>query len=183
MYLTVSKIIMNFFFKQTTETDLPFYTECFQNKEFQYMLYGNSPLKLCQLANYTAKNNKDYKFVFSSENEGVMVTLGFTHFYYKIDNQYIYIGGIHPDYFNSGLGVSASIAALSLFYDFNGQASFETGIYKHNLRSLRLHLAIGFVITEESKEKYILSLDKEGFNNKFVFNVKKRIKYQLITEG
>ena len=173
---------MQIYFKRTSAADLSFYSECFQNSEFQYMLYGNCPLKLCQLEHYIAKSSKDYKFVCSLENHGKKIPIGFVHFYHIKNNQYTYIGGIHPDYFNKGLGALASIAALSLFYDIYGQATFDTGIYKHNLRSLRLHLAIGFVIKEETEEMYILLLNKESFNNSFVLRVKKRINYQLIDE-
>jgi RimJ/RimL family protein N-acetyltransferase len=145
------------------------------------MLYGDCPLRLSQLDDYISKNNKDYKFVILLEKDAGIITIGFVHFYHNFDNQYTYVGGIHPDFFNSGLGASASVAALSLFYEINRQASFDTAIYKHNLRSLRLHLAIGFIITKETKDMYMLLLNKENFNNKFVLNIKKRIFYQLIS--
>lgn len=145
------------------------------------MLYGDCPLKLSQLDNYISKNNKDYKFVILLEKGAKIITIGFVHFYYNFDNQYTYVGGIHPDFFNSGLGALASVAALSLFYEINRQASFDTAIYKHNLRSLRLHLAIGFIIVNETEEMYFLFLNKENFNNNFVMNVRRRIYYQLVS--
>lgn len=171
---------MQFYFKQSTEADLPFYTECFQNEEFQYMLYGDCPLRLSQLENYIAGNGKDYKFVVFADNKSEKIKVGFVHFYHDVDDRYTFIGGIHPVFFNSGLGASASVASLSFFYDINRRASFVTGIYKHNRRSLRLHLAIGFVITEETKEMYVLSLDKKHFDNDFVRSIKNRINYLQI---
>lgn len=173
---------MLFYFKRTTEADLSFYSECFQNREFQYMLYGDCPLNLRQLDNYIAWNNKDYKFVVSLEKQGKKVAIGFAHFYHNKDNHYTYVGGLHPDLFNSGLGASASIAALSFFFDINGLASIDTGVYKHNLRSLKLNLAIGFVITKETDDMYMLLLNKESFNNNIlVLNIRKRNSYQLIS--
>lgn len=171
---------MKWYFKQATISDLPFYYECFFDKEFQYMLYGNSPLKLSQLENYIAKNSKDYKFVISLDKQVKNCMVGFAHFYHNFDNQYTYVGGIHPNFFNSGLGTLASTAALSLFYDINEQASFDTAIYKHNLRSLRLHLALGFNIIKETEEMYYLSLNKDDFNNDFAMNIRKRLYYQLV---
>ena len=120
------------------------------------------------------------KFVILLEKQGEKIAFGFVHFYHLIDSQYTYVGGIHPVYFNSGLGAYASVAAISFFCDFNERALLKTSIYKHNLRSLRLHLAIGFVITEERKDMYEMLLDKEHFNNNFVLNVKKRVSYQLV---
>lgn len=171
---------MNLFFKRTTESDIPFYTDCFQNREFQYMIYGDSPLNLIQLKNYIDRNDRDYKFVVTLEKHSENVTIGFVHFYYYNENTYTFVGGLLPKYINSGLGVSASIAALSLLFEIKKHVSIETGIYKHNPRSLKIMLAIGFIITEEKKEKYILLLDNDGFNNDFVLNIRKKINYQLI---
>lgn len=174
---------MHFYFKQTTESDLSFYSECFHNSEFQYMLYGNSPLNLNKLRTYIARNSKDYKFVCILENQGKKVTIGFAHFYHNSFNRYTYVGGLHPNYFNSGLGALASVAALSLFYDINGQiTAIDTGVYKHNLRSLKLNLAIGFVITEEKEDMYMLLLDKKCFSNGFVLKMKEKFVYHQISE-
>lgn len=38
---------------------------------------------------------------------------------------------------------------------------------------------IGFTITRETDEKWLLELTKEGFNNDFVRKIKLKIKYQL----
>lgn len=144
------------------------------------MLYGNSPLRLSQLEKYIARNDKDYKFVVSLDKQGKKSTIGFAHFYYNFDNKYTYVGGIHPDFFNRGLGTLASVAALSLFYDINEQVSVDTAIYRHNLRSLRLNLALGFNIIKETEDMYMLVLKKEKFNNHFVKNIRKRLYYQLV---
>lgn len=171
---------MLFSFRHTVESDIVFYTECFQNEEFQYMLYGQYPLKPHQLKKYIANNDKDYKFVFSVDKNGASTIVGFSHFYYTSPDLYTYIGGIHPLYFNSGLGAYASIASISLFLSINNEASLTTGIYKHNTRSLKLHRAIGFSLYKETLDKYILDLNRDTFNNPFVLNLKRRIQYRLI---
>lgn len=172
---------MNLLFKPTTEKDLPFYIDCFLDKEFQYMLFGNSPIKRHQLKSFLENNKNDKKYVLWTEIQGEQIAVGFVHFNHIDGNQYLYLGGIHPRYFNSGIGVLVSIASLSLFWDINKDASFTTGIYKHNPRSLKLHMAIGFVITDVTKDKYLLYLDKDGLNKDFTEKIKKRISYELVT--
>ena len=55
----------------------------------------------------------------------------------------------------------------------------STGIYKYNRRSLKADLAIGFTITRETDEKWLLELTKESFNNDFVRKIKLKMEYQL----
>lgn len=171
---------MHFSFRHTSLADIDFYIECFRNDEFQYMLYHNDPINVNNLERYIVKNDKDIKFVGSIIDEsGNLKDVGFAHFYFKEENAYTYVGGIHPKYFNHGYGVYASIAMLSLIYDLMPNIKISTGIYKHNLRSLKSDLAIGFTIIKETNEKWILELTKENFNNNFVGRVKLKIKYQL----
>ncbi len=172
--------MMHFSFRHTSLADIDFYIECFRNDEFQYMLYHNDPINVNNLERYIVKNDKDIKFVGSIIDEsGNLKDVGFAHFYFKEENAYTYVGGIHPKYFNHGYGVYASIAMLSLIYDLMPNIKISTGIYKHNLRSLKSDLAIGFTIIKETNEKWILELTKENFNNNFVGRVKLKIKYQL----
>ena len=70
----------------------------------------------------------------------------------------------------------ASIAMLSLIYELMPNIKITTGIYKHNPRSLKADLAIGFTITSETDEKWLLKLTKDGFNNDFVWRIKSRIR-------
>lgn len=167
---------MHFSFRHTSLADIDFYIECFRNDEFQYMLYHNDPINVNNLERYIVKNDKDIKFVGSIIDEsGNLKDVGFAHFYFKEENAYTYVGGIHPKYFNHGYGVYASIAMLSLIYDLMPNIKISTGIYKHNLRSLKSDLAIGFTIIKETNEKWILELTKENFNNNFVGRVKLKI--------
>lgn len=168
--------MMHFSFRHTSLADIDFYIECFRNDEFQYMLYHNDPINVNNLERYIVKNDKDIKFVGSIIDEsGNLKDVGFAHFYFKEENAYTYVGGIHPKYFNHGYGVYASIAMLSLIYDLMPNIKISTGIYKHNLRSLKSDLAIGFTIIKETNEKWILELTKENFNNNFVGRVKLKI--------
>lgn len=172
--------MMHFSFRRTSAKDIDFYIECFRNEEFQFMLYHNDPLNVNSLERYIADNGKDIKFIGSiMDEEGNLKDVGFAHFYHKEENAYTYVGGVHPIYFNHGYGVYASIAMLSLIYDLYPKVKITTGIYKHNQRSLKADLAIGFTITCETDEKWLLELTKEGFNNDFVRRVKLKMKYQL----
>lgn len=172
--------MMHFSFRRTSIGDIDFYTECFRNEEFQYMLYHNDPINVNNLERYMADNGKDIKFIGSiMDADGNLKDVGFAHFYYKEENAYTYVGGVHPKYFNHGYGVYASIAMLSLMYDLMPNIKISTGIYKHNRRSLKADLAIGFTIINETNGKWILKLTKESFNNNFVGKVKLQINYQL----
>ena len=174
------KNMMHFSFRHTSLADIDFYTECFYNDEFQYMLYHNDPINVNNLERYIANNGKDIQFIGSiMDEDGFLKDVGFAHFYYKEENAYTYVGGVHPKYFNHGYGVYASIAMLSLIYDLMPNIKISTGIYKYNRRSLKADLAIGFTITRETDEKWLLELTKEGFNNDFVHRVKLKMKYQL----
>lgn len=171
------KNMMHFSFRHTSLADIDFYTECFYNDEFQYMLYHNDPINVNNLERYIADNGKDIKFIGSiMDEDGFLKDVGFAHFYYKEENAYTYVGGVHPKYFNHGYGVYASIAMLSLIYDLYPNIKITTGIYKHNQRSLKADLAIGFTITSETDDKWLLQLTKDGFNNDFVWRIKSRIR-------
>lgn len=172
--------MMHFSFRRTSAKDIDFYIECFRNEEFQFMLYHNDPLNVNSLERYIADNGKDIKFIGSiMDEEGNLKDVGFAHFYHKEENAYTYVGGVHPRYFNHGYGVYASIAMLSLIYELMPNIKITTGIYKHNPRSLKADLAIGFTITSETDEKWLLKLTKNGFNNDFVWRIKNKLTYQL----
>ena len=171
---------MQFSFRRTQDSDYSFYSECFHNDEFQYMMYGSDPLKLHQLEKYISRNDGDLKFVVSAEDRGDSFRVGFAHFYLREDGRYSYVGGLHPAFFNSGIGVLASVAAISLFFDIYPNIALVTGIFKHNTRSLKIHLSLGFKQFRETEEKTILALNKEDFNNDFVRSIRTRIDYRHI---
>lgn len=170
---------MVFSFRETSISDTAFYAECFRNDEFRYMIYKNEPIDTNRLDSYVRQKDKDLKFVGSVVNKNELTDIGFAHFYYNEENTYTYVGGIHPNYFNRGYGIYASIAMLALIYDLKGEIAISTGIFKHNVRSLKADLAIGFTIIKETEDKYILALAKNDFNNRFVNKVKQRISYYL----
>lgn len=171
---------MKFFFRDASFHDINFYLECFNNEEFLYMLYPSSPMSIGQLQYYITQNNRDFKLICSYvRDDEESLDIGFAHFYFQGEHKYAYLGGLAPKYFNSGYGVYASIASLLLFYDIDSRTMITTGIYKHNLRSLKVHLAIGFTITSETDEKWLLKLTKDGFNNDFVRRIKNKLTYQL----
>lgn len=162
-------------------SDIAFYAECFRNDEFHYMLYKNDPINIHRLDSYVKQNDRDLKFVGSIVNNNELVDIGFAHFYYKGENAYTYVGGIHPNFFNRGYGIYASIAMLALLYDLRGEITISTGIYKHNVRSLKADLAMGFTIIKETEDKYILALKKsELYDNSFVSKILQKIEYELV---
>ncbi len=171
----------HFFFRQTHTLDIGFYAECFQSREFQNMLYGDEQISLNFLKKYIQYNADDLKFICALQTkEGESVNVGFAHFYHKEQNIYTYVGGIHPKYFNTGIGVYASVAVLDLLYDLKNDSIIKTGVYKYNTRSFKMLQAIGFVVSCDTNDKTMMELSPDSFNNKFVEILKSKISYTYI---
>ena len=166
---------MQFTFRPPNETDYSFYSECFRNEEFKYMLLGNGRLKHDPLDWFTHNNEQDLRYVISLKDKNENSRIGMVLFLLRDDGKYAYLGGIHPRYFNSGLGGYASIAAISLFFDIYPNIPLLTGIFKYNTRSINLHMAIGFTITNETTSEYDMELNKDTFNNPFVRQIRQNI--------
>lgn len=166
---------MQFTFRPPNETDYSFYSECFRNEEFKYMLFGNERLIQDPRDWFMNNNERDLRYVVSLKDNNERSRIGMVLFLRRDNGQYTYLGGIHPRYFNSGLGGYASIAAISLFFDIYPNISLSTGIFKYNTRSINLHMAIGFTITNETTSEYDMELNKDTFNNPFVRQIRQNI--------
>ena len=172
---------MRFIFRPPNETDYSFYSECFQNEEFKYMLFGNERLIQDPLDWFMNNNDSDLRYVVSLNDKNESSRIGMVLFLLRDNGRYTYLGGIHPQFFNSGLGVYVSIAAISLFFEINPYSSYlSTGIFKYNTRSLKAHTAIGFYTTEETDSEYTLMLTKKQFENDFVMKVRNKIQYKMV---
>ena len=170
---------MRFVFRKTSFEDIVLYRKCFIDEEFRYMLYCRNAINPDCLERYVAENGTDLKFVGALEMaDGALCDIGFAHFYHKDNGAYTYVGGVLPAYFNSGIGVYASVAMISLLYEIKAtDLVVTTGVYKYNMRSVRLLKAIGFVGVDETADKFILRLTNERFNNGLVARIKERLSY------
>jgi RimJ/RimL family protein N-acetyltransferase len=164
---------MFFQFRPATTSDLPLYKHCFANDEFHYMLYNREPINIDRYVNH---GKDDFVFICSIKNtQDSFVDFGFVHFYYKEENNYTYVGGLIPEYFNSGLGVYTSIAILDYMFSQIDKLVITTGVFKHNIRSLKMLNKMGFYQIKENNNKHILKLTKDEFNNNFVKHIRKKI--------
>lgn len=156
------------------DSDLPNYKACLENNEFKKMLYG------CQrfdINRFLKKEKNILKYsVFTSNG----IFIGFVQLFYKQNNRASFLGGVAPNFFNSGLGVKACVFILDYIFH-KDILNVITGVYLYNLRSLKMLKAIGFVETSLIQDKVILTLDKTRFNdNNFNKIILDKIRYKII---
>ena len=168
---------MFFQFRPATISDLPLYKHCFADDEFHYMLYNREPINIDRYVNH---GKDDFVFICSIKNtQDSFVDFGFVHFYYKEENNYTYVGGLIPEYFNSGFGVYTSIAILDYMFRLIDELVITTGVFKYNIRSLKMLKKMGFSQIKDVGEKEILKLTASTFNNQFTNHIKKKIIYSV----
>lgn len=153
--------------RTTDETSIPLLQSCFSNKEFCNMLCGGANVNIKK---YIENNGIDIKYTcsFRFHDEEMYLDLGFANCYKKDDGAYTYVGGINPQYFNSGLGVKGDIAMLSYIFDKHPNIKLTTGVYKYNVRSIKLTQAVGFYPIGETDSVMLFRMKKENFYNPFV---------------
>lgn len=130
------------------------------------MLYGGAHVNIKK---YIENNGVDLKYTLSFRYNvnACFDDLGFANCYKKIDGGYTYVGGIDPKYFNSGLGVKGDVAMLSYVFNRHPGIILTTGVYKYNVRSLKLTKAVGFKQIGETDNAIIFKMIKDDFNNDF----------------
>ena len=163
--------------RTTDASSLNLFRNCFSNKEFSRMLYDDAPVNITK---YIESNVDDIKYTlsFRYSNDATYVDLGFANCYKKNDGTYTYVGGIDPCYFNSGIGVKANIAMISYIYSKHPNIVLTTGIYKYNIRSIKMNEAIGFKKTGTTESKILYGIKKSDFDNIFVRKILENIVYE-----
>ena len=165
---------MKFQIRKTSEKDITFYQYCFDNLEFHWNMYGNDNLNLKK---YISIEENHLKFIISRVDNGKIEDVAFSHFYYNSNsNDYDFVGGVAPEFFNSGIGLCAGIVVLSYMFENNPEFIFKIGVFKYNRRALKASRAIGFEPIEETREKIILKLTLAQFKNEVV-DMLKRIEW------
>jgi RimJ/RimL family protein N-acetyltransferase len=126
---------------------------------------------------FVSEEQQHLKHIISVISNNTVENVAFAHFYHtSILNQYDFVGGIAPKYFNSGIGVYACVTALFYFFDAFPFVVIKTDVYKYNLRSHKMLAAVGFIYEKETKEKIMLQLNLSLFKNNFVERILMRIK-------
>lgn len=166
--------MISFQIRSTDDSSLPLLQCCFSNKEFCNMLYGDAHVNINK---YIENNGVDIKYTcsFRTSNNTPYYDLGFANCYKKADGCYTYIGGINPQYFNTGLGVKGDVAMLSFIFDRHPNIKLTTGVYKYNVRSIKLTQAVGFYPIGETDSVMLFRMEKENFHNPFVERIQKVI--------
>jgi len=161
--------------RKTSKEDINFYKLCLENDEFRWNLYGND--NVVNWDKFLSEEDKHLKFVISKVENEITEDVAFAHFYYNQETyDYESIGGIKPQYFNTGMGLYASIALSSYLFNENPNMIINTAVFKYNQRALKVWKAIGFIVIDENEQKILLRNNLSQFNNKYVELMLKRIK-------
>lgn len=164
---------MKFQIRKTSENDIAFYRLCFGNTEFHWNLYGDENMNLKR---FVSNEEKHLKFIISKITDDKVEDIAFSHFYYDSKSKdYISLGGVAPKFFNSGMGLYASVAILRYMFKNNLQHTFRTGVFKYNKRALKVWEAIGFRKIKENDDKFILKLTLGQFENDLVHRILDKI--------
>lgn len=174
--MSVFLLECNYHLSETTANDIELYERCFTQESFRAaydvsILQSELSLKISEIALRTYKDVKRFVLYYKSE------PISFCHFLVS-GNTATVSGGLTPELFNTGKGVFAAV----IFYDFYfnvlvGKILFAE-IQKDNLRSLRMHKALGF-IEISSNDKIKLKLVVNQFPNAFTKRLLSRLNYEL----
>lgn len=102
--------------------------------------------------------------------------ISFCHFLFKSDVATA-SGGILPELANTGKGVFAAAIFYHFYFSKFSVAALVVEIEKNNLRSIRMHKALGFVEIED-RDKVKLQLQVENFPNDFTKQVLSKLRYE-----
>ncbi|MDR1984893.1 MAG: hypothetical protein LBQ28_08725 [Prevotellaceae bacterium] len=164
---------MLFNIRNTTPNDIGFYQYCFENSEFHWNLFGYNYRDIKKSVSY---EKRYLKYIISILGNKQQKDIAFTHFCYEdISQEYWFSGGISPQFFNSGMGIYVGVIVLKYFFKLFSSAIVKAGTYKHNKRSTKMLLALGFQIIEIRDNEIIMQITLQLFNNEFVNRVLKRI--------
>ena len=156
--------------KNTTSDTLSIYEECFANNEFKHFIGGVTLDGLKESLNDSG--NKHFTLFYSTD-EIHEEKVGFCAFNQQGYMNYFFVGGCLPSYFNKGLGIYACIAVLNVIFGYNC-TDINTIVMKDNSRSKKMLYRIGFRMTGEEENYYILKLKKEWFPNDFGIKILQR---------
>lgn len=165
---------ITFIISEVKENDFGLYFECFNNSEFIdfYSLALNKSNN--QNIHDIAFNNYLHlqRFVIKFNNRSIC----FCHFLEKNNNIYV-SGGITPELFNSGIGVFCAVIIYDFYITSFHPEYLNVEIKKSNLRSIKLHEALGFNITNHNITVK-MELNSTDFPNDFAKYLLNRISYE-----
>jgi len=162
----------SFVLRKVSPNDIPLFQQCFDNKEFAHNIGEVDPFKIISL------KSPHVVLIVSVLKQNEKCDIGFCSFYHQEKGSYLYLGGIHPKYFNSGYGLYTNVAVLSYMFDVMDANEINTVVYNYNKRSLRMLLSVGFIETRTENDLRVLKLKKETFTNEFTRWIKQKIDYQ-----
>lgn len=151
---------MNIYIRPSTINDSDFYMKCFTNKEFVEMLCYHEEWNI---DDYLKNEKDDIHVICSTEIGNRTQDICFAHFINNGGNCFTIIGGVLPNYFNSGIGVLCGAAAIFYFFESHRNHTLIGGVFFHNERSLRMQMALGFKKIREQKGRHILQLTENDF--------------------
>lgn len=154
--------MVDFVFRKASRSDYEFYHNCISCPEFYKMIYGCQ--KQFDIYRYIEKCDSEHKYVCClKRNDGTIETVGFVHYYKEYDDGMNFVGGISPSWFNRGLGLMACYASIGFFFQQFPKLNLIGIVYDFNVRSVRMHTALGFKRIKECGSSIWFKLSKEEF--------------------
>ena len=163
---------MHFAFRRASKGDYYLFQQCFDNEEFVYNIGLVDPLKILSL------KSPHVVLIVSLHKQKEYKDIGFCVFYCQEKGSFLYLGGLLPDYFNTGYGLYSSVAVINFMFDKKDVKEINTVVYNHNERSLRMLLSIGFLEIRKEENFRVLKLINNKCPNKFVRLINKKVDYQ-----
>ena len=155
------------------DTDSALFKKCFDDKEFLQMLFFEEPYNFDY---YLYDGNDRIRIVFSILNDkNDFEDVGFVLFQNNGGNCFTIIGGVIPEYYNTGIGVFCAVGAITFMFSKFSCCRIIAGVFFHNIRSYKMQLALGFKKIGEQSGRHIIQLNEVDFDNPFVNRIKARI--------
>ena len=176
-------ILNNMYFVENFSEEFLFvYTQCFSNNKW-IENYGLNP------TNFNIHDYIQNSVLFTYENVKRIIisdkkhsAFGFAHLCFE-KNNCVVVGGVLPDMINSGKGIYTAIITYDYLFQKNTLDTITIAVLKTNQNSLKMNFKMGFIKINEVHSdigtKFILTLDRTNFPNKFCSIFLARIKYEI----
>ncbi|MCI6703358.1 MAG: hypothetical protein MR455_08600 [Prevotella sp.] len=158
-----------FYVRNSTKGDIPLYAKLLHNAEWKRNSGFNEDnfLNNAQIELFLSKSHpNDIRWVCFHGDKGFVA---FVHFNVSEDGFATAIGGIHPQYLNSGVGLKYYTWCVDLYFKQNITKRVRSNVYQENLRSCKMNIGLGFELVSLKmfgNLKYdVYEIDREHFYN------------------
>jgi len=157
--------------------DFSFYFWVLTDSETRRMMFD----KKKHVWNYLFSPKCECKYICHILRDGKWKPISFVRFTKgKRDNEYWLAGAIPKKLQNSGKGIYAAVAFITVFFSQHPGAIIKSGSFLFNQRAYKTTLSIGFSLDKKDTSHFESSLTETQFSNDFVHHIKSKI--DLLTQ-